>query len=493
MAFVVDIASKKIILANQRACAVLEYTSDQMTQLSLKDIHPYDMPAVIDFSQQVEHDNGAITHKLSYRTKSGKFLPAGVSGRILKENGTNYLIATVRTDSERALNEKDLQSKHEDLESLIQIRTAELADQNRKLLNEITDRDESTQQAISLACFPEENPNPVFRVSEEGKIIYANSASSYILEKWETGVGKILPEAFSKNVSCALELRKPLEVEFKVSDQFYSFVISKVQSKNYANVYAKNITEKKKYEQALLKTKDEAEKANQAKSGFLAKMSHELRTPLNAILGFSQILQINSDNNLNPTQIENLNHIFNAGNHLLDLINEVLDLAKVESGNLTLNIEPTNVANVIEEMRGIFQPIAENFGVHLSLMIDTTMELVVRADKTRLKQVIFNLVSNAIKYNNKGGSVTLACKPLSKEKIQIDVIDTGPGIAPDDQGKLFDPFDRLGKDYSEVEGTGIGLTVTKELVELMEGSIGLRSQPGEGSHFYFELPVAKNP
>ncbi|MBT3365567.1 MAG: hypothetical protein HN472_15400 [Nitrospina sp.] len=389
------------------------------------------------------------------------------------------------------MEDKILRFTKEELEKQVQVQTHELEEHNRKLLNEIAEREKFEEPTPNMAVFPEENPNPVFRVSLEGKILYANSGSNYILGKWETGRGKVLPEMFSKKISYAFELQKPLEVEYQVSDQFYSFVISKVQNKDYANIYAQNITEKKKIEEALLSAKNEAENANQAKSNFLAKMSHELRTPLNAILGFSQILKMNSENNLTPVQTGNVDHILSAGNHLLNLINEVLDLAKVESGNVTLNFQPINVVNLIEGMESIFRSIANEYGIRLSLVLDPSLMLTARADKTRLKQILLNLVSNAIKYNHKDGSVTVACKPLNRERLQIDIIDTGFGISVEDQSKLFEPFNRLQNENSEVEGTGIGLTVTKELVELMGGSIGLVSQLGEGSHFYIQLPVAE--
>ncbi len=389
------------------------------------------------------------------------------------------------------IGEEALISIHEDLEKQVRIRTRELEEYNHQLLKEIAVLEKLEKQNQNLTSFPNENPNPIFRISGEGKILYANLASKYILDKWETGVGRVLPEMFSKNISCVFELQKSLEVECRVSGQFYSFVINHVQDKDCVNVYAQNITEKKKAEEALLHAKDEAEKANHAKSDFLAKMSHELRTPMNAVLGFTQLLKIDTENNLTPLQQEQLDHILTAGNHLLELISEVLDLAKVESGNMTLNLEPVNVFTLIKEMKAILQPIAEEYEIHLSIVLDSSINMTAWADKLRLRQILYNLVSNAIKYNRKDGSVTVACKPLNRESIQVDVIDTGLGITAEDQTKLFEPFVRLGKEYSDVDGTGIGLTVTKELIELMGGTIGLSSKPGEGSHFYVELPLAK--
>ena len=491
MVFFIDLASEKIVLANQRACDVLEYSADEITQLSLKDIHPYEMPAVIEFAEKVRTQRGAITNELNCRTKSGRFLPSEVSGKTLVFNGSDYLIATVRRTFGKKAVEKDLISKHEKLETLVKIRTRELEDNNRRLMSEIAEREKAEEQARNLAFFPEENPNPVFRISEEGKILYANLASNYIFEKWETGVGKVLPESFFRSISQAFEQQKPLEVEHQIANQFYAFVISKVKNKDYANVYAQRITEKKKAEKDLLLAKDEAEKASHAKSDFLAKMSHELRTPMNAVLGFSQILKMDPENSLTPVQQEQLDHILTAGNHLLELISEVLDLAKVESGNMPLNLEAVDVVTLIQEMKDILQPIADEHGIRLSIVLDSSINLIAWADQLRLRQVLFNLVSNAIKYNRKEGSVTVSCKPLNRESIQIDVIDTGIGISDEDQKKLFEVFDRLGKEHSGVAGTGIGLTLTKELIELMGGSIGVTSSPGEGSHFYVELPVAK--
>jgi PAS domain S-box-containing protein len=491
MAFVIDPASERIILANQRACEVLEYSAEEMIQLQLKDIHPYDMLAVINFAEKVKHRKGVITNELSCRTKSGQFLHAEVSGRTMNLEGNNYLIATVREITEKQSGGKDPISIQEEIDKQVRARTEELEKHNSRLLKEIVEQKNLHEQASNFAFFPEENPNPVFRCTQEGKILYANLSSNYIMERWETGVGGLLPEMFYKKISCAFEIQKPLEVEYQVSKHCFSFVISKVKGKEYANVYAKKITERKKAQEALLRAKEEAERANQAKSGFLAKMSHELRTPLNAILGFSQVLIMNPENNLTQLQKENIDQIYRAGNHLLDLINDVLDLAKVESGNITLDLQPTNLATLIEEMESIFQPLANEHGVQLSKVIDPSMKLTVSADKLRLRQVLFNLVSNAIKYNHKGGSVTVACKPLNHKILQIDVIDTGLGISVEDQNKLFEPFNRLGNENSNVEGTGIGLTVTRELVELMGGSIGFKSQPGEGSHFYIEMPIAE--
>lgn len=229
-----------------------------------------------------------------------------------------------------------------------------------------------------------------------------------------------------------------------------------------------------------------AEKANLAKSDFLSNMSHELRTPLGAILGFAQLIESGTPPPT-PTQKRNVDQILRAGWYLLDLINEILDLALIESGKLSMSQEPVALAQILRDCQTMIETQAEKHNVHVSFT-DIKVPFVVNADRTRLKQVLINLMSNAIKYNKPGGSVVVSCIQ-SSERIRICVKDTGQGLAPDQIAQLFQPFNRLGQENNAEQGTGIGLVMTKRLIELMGGEIGLESTLGEGSTFWVEIQL----
>jgi len=250
----------------------------------------------------------------------------------------------------------------------------------------------------------------------------------------------------------------------------------------------RDITERKQNEVLLEAARREAEEANQAKSEFLSRMSHELRTPLNAILGFSQLLSLEP---LNPEQRDSVEHIVKAGKHLLELINEVLDISRIESGRLGLSPEPTSVDEVLRETLELVRPLANERGIGLS---EETRDphLFVLADRQRLRQVLLNLLTNAVKYNRDSGSVTVSCQPSDNGTLRLSVSDTGPGIDPAKVARLFTPFDRLGAEQTSVEGTGLGLTLSKRLIEAMGGSIGVESTVGTGSTFWIELPLTES-
>ena len=234
-----------------------------------------------------------------------------------------------------------------------------------------------------------------------------------------------------------------------------------------------------------------ADKANRAKSDFLSSMSHELRTPLNAILGFAQLVESGSPAPT-PSQKRNIDQILKAGWYLLELINEILDLALIESGRLTLSAEPVSLVEVMLECRAMIEPQAQKRGIGMTFP-QFDIPYFVNADRTRVKQVLINLLFNAIKYNKPGGSVAIECSQSQSDSIRISVRDTGVGLAPEQLSQLFQPFNRLGKESSAEEGTGIGLVVTKRLVELMGGTIGVDSVVGVGSVFWFEFSLTTAP
>ena len=246
-----------------------------------------------------------------------------------------------------------------------------------------------------------------------------------------------------------------------------------------------DITERLAAEQAREEAREEAEEANRAKTDFLSRMSHELRTPLNSVLGFGQLLELEG---LEDGQADSVQQILRAGRHLLDLIDEVLDISRIESGRLTVSLERVVVADLFAECVAMVEPQAAHRSISVS--VDTPGGGVVMADRQRLKQVLLNLLSNAVKFNHDGGNVTVACT-CEGDAVRITVTDTGPGISPAQQARLFTPFERLDAEARGVAGTGLGLALSKRLAELMGGSIGVESAPGRGSTFSVDLRAAE--
>ncbi|MBL8671962.1 MAG: PAS-domain containing protein [Alphaproteobacteria bacterium] len=251
-----------------------------------------------------------------------------------------------------------------------------------------------------------------------------------------------------------------------------------------------DITALKAAEREALRARDAAESASRAKSDFLSRMSHELRTPMNAILGFTQLLQLKSKGSLTPTQSDYVHHVFQAGTHLLRLIDDVLDITRIEGGRITIDRRSVSVASLLAEVEGTMSPIAAKAGVAMTVTSASGAGAHILADRTRAAQVLLNLCSNAIKYNRPGGKVEIATAPEGSDAVTIAVADTGVGIPPDRRDELFKPFNRIGRERTGIEGTGLGLALCKQLATLMGATIDFSSEPGVGSRFWVTFPRA---
>ena len=250
------------------------------------------------------------------------------------------------------------------------------------------------------------------------------------------------------------------------------------------------LKERARLQEAEQRAREEAEAANRYKNVFISRMSHELRTPLNAVIGFGQILDRQE---LTADDRDSVDHILKGGHHLLQLINEVLDIARIETGDLALSPEPVLVGDLLGEALGLIRPLAAQHSIHLIGGHEAPCIEYVFADRQRLKQVVLNLISNGVKYNRVGGTVAVSCEPSGPTRLRIKVSDTGFGIPQEQLGRLFTPFDRLGAERGDIEGTGIGLCLSRQLAEAMGGTLDVESTVGEGSTFSVELPLVEGP
>lgn len=423
--------------------------------------------------------NGGWQGELMNRKKNGTEFPIWLFTTIIydRDNKPGAFVGISTEITERKKAEKELILHRDHLEELVKTRTAEL--------------ENFFNVALDLLCI----------VDISGHFIRLNKAWSELLgySQGDLEGKRILDFVHEEDFRNSHEILNSLQSQnvaskfinrFRAQDGSYLSIewhIVAVGQIVYAA--ARDITARIKIEDELRKARFEADQANIAKSEFLSRMSHELRTPMNAILGFAQLLEMGD---LSDKQLKGVNHILQSGRHLLDLINEVLDISRIESGRLTLSLEPVKISNLVNEILDIVQPLANIRNI--IVLLDCREDLFVKADKQRLKQVLINLINNAIKYNNEGGSITIRAyevvSSLSVESVHIDITDTGPGIAEEFICKLFKPFERIGADNTTTEGTGLGLAVVKKLMDAMGGKIGVNSQVGHGSTFWLEFPCS---
>lgn len=375
---------------------------------------------------------------------------------------------------------------------------------------DVTEATVAQQKLVDLSSAIDEMSEPVVVFDKEDRFIFTNEAyrqlNKPVIETIQYGLpfeGHIrmivkkglAPDAIGREEEWVAQRIKMHEspsgyFELKRQDGTCFLGIEKKLPSGGQVLLLTDISEIKKTQEDLIDAKEGAEIANLSKSEFLSSMSHELRTPMNAILGFAQLLDFNPDEPLTKKQKSSVANILKGGNHLLELIDQVLELNKIEAGKLSVNIDHIPAREVIEECIVMIRERARIEGIEIiDLTTGSDLPLLL-TDSTRLRQVFFNLLSNAIKYNRQNGTVTLTCQRPSEDMLRINITDTGMGIPVEKQDDLFKPFERLGWETGEIEGTGIGLTITKQIIELLGGKIGFESSWNKGSTFWVDVPIS---
>lgn len=382
---------------------------------------------------------------------------------------------------------------------------------------DITERTEAEElvkdRAIRLRAIFDMVPDGIIITDERGQIEGANPAAEVTFgytahelmgmslmqlisvsnQELDSGT-ELLPSQPSKEFTRQLTVSREVIGRRRSGVRFpVEMAISQTElptGKRLNTAILRDITRRKETEGELRRARDLAEQANRAKSNFLSQMSHELRTPLNAILGFAQLMEADRGQPLLPRQRENTQQILKAGWHLLELINEILDLAKIEAGHIDLTIEPVSLSDLVSICEEMIIPMAGNRGIRVENLLPKA-SLTVLADRTRLRQMLINLLSNAVKYNRHDGQIFIELLSAEPERIRIGIRDSGVGISSEDMKRLFQPFVRLGTKSHQEDGTGIGLVITKRLAELMGGRVGASSELGVGSTFWIDLAMAQ--
>lgn len=434
-----------------------------------------------------------ILTALQLRAKLGQVLQLQVEDALRQRELGAYAGRLEREVQQRRASEKDLNTHVAKLEQTAQALGQEVAERAKN--EEMLARQALTilESEVRLRAIFNNAFDGIITFDAEGRIHAANPAAEHLFglkaedlkrRRIKDLLPDLRPEDAAPSMVCELSGRRSDGGRFPAS---LSLERTEGGKERLFVCLVRDNTAEQQSRQALVEARDGAERANRAKSEFLSSMSHELRTPMNSILGFAQLLQTDPDNPLSETQKESVEQIARAGWHLLQLINDVLDLAKVEAGKIEAILEDVDLDTVMAECLSLVMPLAEKHGIEL---VDqaTDSGLHVRADHTRLKQVVLNLVSNGIKYNRKNGSVAIEARQ-AEEWCEIAIVDTGVGLSTEQIDRIFEPFSRVAAHRDEIEGTGIGLTITRKLVALMGGAIGVESQPGTGSRFWVRIPL----
>lgn len=451
-------------------------------------IHPEDRDAVNAAYQEslANHKPYEIVHRLKMADGRIKYVRETCTSFFDDDGKPLRSVGTVQDISELHKAELELRRHREHLEELVQERTARLSESERELRR--------AQQIARLGHWSVNMLDDAMHWSDEIYRIFGRDPAEF-QPSYENFVACVHSEDQRRVQLWRRELfrtgRQSVDHRVIHPDGQVRWVHGEAELERDAagkplrlTGVVLDITDRKQSEAELIRAKNEAERANRAKSDFLSRMSHELRTPLNAILGFAQVLELNP---LKPEQVELVREIQRAGEHLLDLIDDLLDLSRIEAGKLAAALQPVVLRSVTVDAAQITQALYREKRIWLFDRCDAHVSVL--ADPKRLKQILVNLLSNAAKYNRPGGHVILSCA-RSEGRIRVAIADTGPGIEAEKLASLFKPFERLGAELGTVQGTGIGLALAKQMAELMGGTLGVDSTRGEGSTFWIDLPAA---
>ncbi|HSV62632.1 MAG TPA: PAS domain S-box protein, partial [Chthoniobacterales bacterium] len=469
---------ERFLRVNASFCKMVGYSNEELRQRTAEDItFADDIETGRQLAQSLLQGTMRFTGDKRYVHKNGEILWVSRTASVIRneKDQPQHFLLMVEDISERKAAEAALEASRRDLEAALQ--------KNQLIMD----------NSLDVIC----------TIDADGRFLSVNAACEQL---WGYTQKELLGRPFIDFVHPDDQLKstaaeKGLRTNGKITD-FVNRCIRKDGSivdvlwsatwsakDRILFCVAHDVTDRSRIEKALREAKEEADRANHAKSDFLSRMSHELRTPLNSILGFGQLLDRQSPSEIQRPRIR---YILSAGRHLLNLINEVLDISRIEAGTLQLSLEPVCIEEAIGEALDLMRPLASERKITLGTSEPLDSTTYVLADRQRLKQVLLNLLSNAVKYTAMEGNVTLGFVE-STRFTRISVSDTGAGIPVEKLARLFTPFDRLGAEQSHVEGTGLGLALCQRLVQAMQGTIGVSSTLGNGSTFWLELPQAESP
>ncbi|MDH5444116.1 MAG: PAS domain-containing sensor histidine kinase [Gammaproteobacteria bacterium] len=397
-------------------------------------------------------------------------------------------------------------------------------DSNRQLVDELSNTNEVLTKEIharhtAMASLKrseqrfkniiEAAPDAMIMIKESGEITMANEQAIKLFgypeqELLGEKVEKLVPPRFAQHNTIREEFTKKTSLGvlnihpdfFALHKEGYEIPVEirlstiPYDDGKYISASIRDITSHIEIENELRQARNLAEQANRAKSEFISNINHELRTPLNAIIGFSDLLKL--ADNFTAQQTDQIIEIKKSGKHLLNLINELQDISKIESGHIDIESEDVEIMEILQDCLLITQPLADKKEIKVEIIKPEFDDYLIHADRTRLKQVIINLLTNAIKYNSKNGNVTIHCKKVEDNSLKISVTDTGPGFSEKQLQNLYEPYNRLGAENSDIQGSGIGLSLSKKLLEMMNGNIQLETKHGFGSTFSITLPGAQS-